>query len=240
MKLYATKDAYVTSTTPSATTNFFADADSGFSTPFDLRNCTLYQYFSIGLVKQDSTGSTVGYDTLKSIYTELNDAYKSANREDGFEMELREFDTMDDMESYVKKFRNRNEALCFGMAWDQFDVAGNTFAIDLRWPYGTLLSPRLPQTHYEESLQNQVYIEQYAKTGFLQAMTTVASKIISQVYGVDDFKFQLMYMPMDSKSFYNDNFAEVVGSLIPFMIYATMSVTKTTIGMAETAKESVI
>jgi len=68
---------------------------------------------------------------------------------------------------------------------------------------GDILSTRLPQTEYEESNQNQLYLEQYAYTGFLQTMTTVTSKLLSKVYGLseDDFKFELLYMPMDSGTF---------------------------------------
>ena len=55
-------------------------------------------------------------------------------------------------------------------------------------------------------------------------MTSFTSRIIRQVYGFaeDSYKFQLMYMPMDTEVFHNDNFSEVVGSLLP-IIFLTLA-----------------
>ena len=77
----------------------------------------------------------------------------------------------------------------------------------------------MPQTHYEESIQSQTFLPMYANAGFLQTMTTVTNKIISEVYKKDSYAFQLMYMPMNSKPFYNDNYSEVVGTILPLIIY---------------------
>lgn len=46
-------------------------------------------------------------------------------------------------------------------------------------------------------------------------MTTVTAKILTEVYGLaaDSFKFEILYMPMDSGEFKNDLYAEVVFSL---------------------------
>ena len=51
-------------------------------------------------------------------------------------------------------------------------------------------------------------------------MTTVTSKLLTQVYNMpeDSFKFELMYMPMDSGIFRNDMYAEVVNSLMVFTL----------------------
>lgn len=51
-------------------------------------------------------------------------------------------------------------------------------------------------------------------------MTTVTSKLLTQVYDLEEgsFKFELMYMPMDSKEFHNDMYAEVVNGLMAFTL----------------------
>ena len=53
-------------------------------------------------------------------------------------------------------------------------------------------------------------------------MTTVTGKVLSEVYGKDEssFDLQLMYMPMNSKTFHNDAFAEVITSVMAFMLLA--------------------
>ncbi len=69
-------------------------------------------------------------------------------------------------------------------------------------------------------------------------MTTVTQKIISKVYEVDESKFdiQMMYMPMNTPIFHNDLFAEVVGALAAFTIYAFVLIANKII--AETADHS--
>ena len=51
-------------------------------------------------------------------------------------------------------------------------------------------------------------------------MTTATSKVLSEVYNVDDFNFQVMYMPLDTGVFYNDGFVRVVASMIPVAFVA--------------------
>ena len=77
----------------------------------------------------------------------------------------------------------------------------------------------------------------YGNTGFLQAMTTVTNKIISKVYGKEDYAFQLMYMPMNSKPFYNDNYAEVIGTIMPLIIYAVANLASRTITLTSDINE---
>ena len=59
----------------------------------------------------------------------------------------------------------------------------------------------------------------------LQTMTTVTSKLLSEVYQVpaDSFKFEMMYMPMDSGTFQNDMFAEILTTLLAFAFLAVAS-----------------
>jgi len=91
IKLQATDQPWVTSTTPNADTNNFFDSSSGYNTPLNLRNCTLTKSFSIGLIKEDAYGNVDGYDILIAAFDELNEAYKSANAADGFELKIKEF-----------------------------------------------------------------------------------------------------------------------------------------------------
>ena len=54
-------------------------------------------------------------------------------------------------------------------------------------------------------------------------MTSVTNKILSEVYGSDSHNIQIMYMPMNSEEFENDNYAEIVGALIPITFYALIN-----------------
>lgn len=57
-------------------------------------------------------------------------------------------------------------------------------------------------------------------------MTTVTAKILTEVYGLaaDSFKFEILYMPMDSGEFKNDLYAEVVFSLAAFTMLAIANI----------------
>lgn len=84
--------------------------------------------------------------------------------------------------------------------------------------FGSIWSTRLPQYEYEESSQNQLYLEEYAYTGFLQIMLSATTRLLTDVYKQKP-NIQFVYMPFDSKPFKNDNFAETLGALIPVAIY---------------------
>ena len=114
--------------------------------------------------------------------------------------------------------------ICFAIGWDEFSVEENKFGIDLRWNFGSIWAPRLPQYEYEESSQYQLYLPEFALTGFYQTMTSVTNKILSEVYDKTDYNFQLMYMPMDSEPFYNDLFAEVLTAVFPAVIYVFINI----------------
>ncbi len=45
--------------------------------------------FWIGLVKEDTSGSTEGYKILHAAFDELNEAYKTANIADNFELKIK-------------------------------------------------------------------------------------------------------------------------------------------------------
>ena len=100
-------------------------------------------------------------------------------------MSMKEFTTTSELHDYVEAFHYRMHALCFVIGWQEYDPSEHKYAFDLRWNFGSILSTRLPQVEYEESTQNQGYLPQYANTGFLQTMTSVTNKILSEVYGSD-------------------------------------------------------
>lgn len=162
LQLSAVKSAYVTSSTPNATTNNFYDDQSGFNTPLVLKNCTLYEYFNIGVVKTGGPGDAV----LDSIFTELNDAYASAYN-DKFSMSQMDFDSWDDMASYVQRTDYRDNGLCFAISWATFDTTSHTYSIDISHNFGNLFETRNIQTSWEDSLYNQGFLSKYANYGFL-------------------------------------------------------------------------
>ena len=70
----------------------------------------------------------------------------------------------------------------------------------------------------------------------LQTYTTAASKILTDVYSVpaDSFKFDLMYMPMNSGMFRNDMYSEVCYAVLGFALLAVVKiVTRVTSTMEE-------
>ena len=116
LKLYATDQPWVTSTTPNADTNNFFDSSSGFNTHLNLANCTLTQSFWIGLVEEDTSGNTDGYSILTAAFDELNEAYKSAHITNGFELKIKEFKNNEELESYVKNIMYAyGEKICFAL-----------------------------------------------------------------------------------------------------------------------------
>ena len=177
--------------------------------------------FQVGLIRQDSSGSTEGYTVLEAVFDELASAYATANADvGGYTLSKLDFETDSDVDDYVHEFNYKKKGLCFVLGWNEFSPSEHKFAIDLRWNYGTILNTRLPQVEYEESSQNQLYLLQYASTGFLQAMTSVTNKILSEVYGSDSHSIQMLYMPMNSGEFQNDGYSEVIGALIPITIFS--------------------
>jgi len=99
-------------------------------------------------------GNTDGYEILTAAFDELNEAYMTANVADGFELKIKEFQTMDELDSYVNEvsYFFADKALCFALGWHQFTPSENSFIFDLRWNYGDIFQTRRPQTEYEESL----------------------------------------------------------------------------------------
>ena len=121
--LKAAENAYVASSTPNAGENVFVDAavSDGFETALNLRNCTLQNRFEVGVIQQDSSGSTDGLPILKAVFDDLANAYASANADKGgYTLKMREFATNEEADEYVKEFAYRKKALCFVIGWNQF------------------------------------------------------------------------------------------------------------------------
>ena len=142
LQLFATDDYHVTSTTPSD--NFFYDETSNMTTTLDLRNCTLYKRFDIGIVKEDSTKSKEGYQTLLSIFDELNDAYKLANEANGFSLNAKIFANEDKLVDYVTDTHYHKNALCFAIEWNEYNVEESIFSLNIRMNYGDIWATRKP------------------------------------------------------------------------------------------------
>ena len=105
-----------------------------------------------------STGvqDPAAYTLLEDIFEELNEAYITANEEfdKGFALNKQEFTSNDDLDKHTSKLSYKDNALCFALAWEEFDPTNHKYSIDLRWNYGVILPPRRPQTEFEESKVN--------------------------------------------------------------------------------------
>ena len=74
--------------------------------------------------------------------------------------------------------------------------------------------------------------------GFLQAMTSVTNKIISEVYKIptDSYNFQIMYMPMNTSVFHNDFYWEYIGATLPVVYLAVVKLSNSIISAVGGAK----
>ena len=78
---------------------------------------------------------------LDSIFDEINSAYKSTMG-DKYSLELKAFDSEDDMDSYVKDKDYRNKAMCFAFGWNKFKPEENVFEFEMRFNFGILYQTR--------------------------------------------------------------------------------------------------
>ena len=122
---------------------------------------------------------------------------------------------------YFNNFRR--VPFCFYFGWEEFYPAENIFSVNFGYNRGDLYETRLPQTYLENSLYAGNTLRA-GRDGLFQIMTSFTNKIISQVYGnsEDSYKFQLMYMPLDSGVYHDDGWTAVIGSLLP-VIFLTIS-----------------
>ena len=104
-------------------------------------------------MRQDDHGNEDGYPVLEAVFDELAARYHADAKGD-FRMTKMTFETQEDLDHHVNKFAYAQDGLCFALAWEEFDLANSKFYFDVRLNFGDILSPRLGQTEYEESLQN--------------------------------------------------------------------------------------
>ena len=138
----ATEQAYATSTDLNMQ---FIDNDSGFTTDLALHNCTLFRRWQIGVVKKDKHGSEAGSPILQKVADDIAERYRRATEgRDLPTMTQKEFGTNEELDDYVRSFTYENKAVCFAIAWDEFDPEQNKFSFDIRMQHGSILSPRYP------------------------------------------------------------------------------------------------
>ena len=143
---------FVTTTTPSASENYFVAEDSGFSTDIDLRNCTLTKSFKVGLVQ--SEGNEEAYSLLEGIFDEISNMYDSNNEGVGTKLEIMQFSSTEELEDYVDDFKYFQNRLCFALDWQEFNPDAHIYKLQIRMNYGDVPDTRLPQMEYEESTYN--------------------------------------------------------------------------------------
>ena len=115
--MVATEQYHVTST-DTAQPMYFYDEGSEMYGNYLLKNCTLRERDIIGLVKQDSKGSTDGFEILQAIFEDLSGRYNDASKDLGVpEMKAKTFDKESDLDGYVGEFNYMKEAFCFAIQW---------------------------------------------------------------------------------------------------------------------------
>ena len=146
--------------------SFYDDAD--FQSSYLLKNCTLRERYIIGIVKEDDKGSSDGWEVMLAVFKDISERFNAANAAYGQPvMKSKIFDREADLDDYVSEFNYPKEAMCFAMQWQEFNVETKTFDFAMRMNHGETLANRYPQTHYEESIANQLYLEEYSWTGML-------------------------------------------------------------------------
>ena len=73
----------------------------------------------------------------------------------------------------------------------------------------------------------------------MQTMTVATDKILGLVMEEDPepYSFQLMYMPMNSQTFYNDAYAEVLAVLLTLTTFVFVNVITDFLQLTGTAEE---
>ena len=115
LTMVATEQYHVTST-ETAQPMYFNDEGSEMYSNYLLKNCTLRERFMIGLVKEDSKGSTDGFEMLRAIFDDLAGRFNEASQELGIPpMKEKIFDKETDLDDYVSEFNYMKEAFCFAI-----------------------------------------------------------------------------------------------------------------------------
>ena len=71
-------------------------------TPISLHNCTLFEQFDIGIVRQDSNGNTDGLPVLEAVFEDFAAAYAKENQDTGYRLTKYIYETTADLEDHVK------------------------------------------------------------------------------------------------------------------------------------------
>ena len=115
--MVATEQYHVTST-DTAQPMYFYDEGSEMYGNYLLKNCTLRERFIIGLVKEDSKGSTDGFEILEAIFDDLSGRFNEASKELGVPtMKAKTFNKESNLDDYVAEFNYMKEAFCFAIQW---------------------------------------------------------------------------------------------------------------------------
>ena len=132
------------------------------------------------------------------MFDQLNKTYTDNNIHNGFyELSKREFGSIEDMQKYVTSFDYFKDPLCFGLSWETFSKP--TYTLNLHWNFRWKPSTHLPATEFEEAPYDQSYLGRFANTGFLQTMAIATTSILELEFEQSDFRFELAYMPMNTK-----------------------------------------
>ena len=151
LDLVAVDNAYVTSTTPLTSENYFINEESGFHTSLTFQNCTLIQAESFGVIYMDSSEpyATEANNILDMIYEELaeiqftNMKAKFPNDEIN-KFTKRTFSSNEEVEKFAKSHGYTDNEICFAFGWHIFNPDEHEYAFDLRFNYGDVPEARLP------------------------------------------------------------------------------------------------
>ena len=80
-----------------------------------------------------------------AVYDDIAAAYAKINQDTGYRLEPYIYETSDDLnDNVLTKNTYRFDALCFALAFDEFEPTQNKFAVDVRMNFGKILAPRRP------------------------------------------------------------------------------------------------
>lgn len=173
---------------PTYTNDYFVDKDY-VQTEFQLPNCTVdgYNATQIAVVVDQQLNSTEStyWPTLQTIFSEISEAYKINNKiiDEKLWLTNLTFDSVGDLQDYVKKKDYASNQLCFSYGFEQFEPSSNKFKFALYFDANQIPNTGIDQVAFQTSIYDVkpsgiTSFSQQSFTGFEQLMTTATAAVL--------------------------------------------------------------
>lgn len=132
------------------------------------------------------------------------------------------FESVEEMETYVKSTDYYRQKLCFAVGFDTFDQENDVYIVALRFKFGSghgISLSEMDQVDPDFFKYDIRSYQTYNYSGYSQLMATTAKHLMINTEGVKAPRFSLAYIPMPTGQFEVSFYpANIAGSLSAFMI----------------------